>query len=62
MRLGGLISKKNRLKTKGKFDIGAKKEVKVLDNQTVDIFVRSKGQPAGNFALKVYNISINSSS
>ena len=33
---------KNRLKAKGKFDIGAKKEVKVLDNWTVDIFVGNK--------------------
>ena len=61
IRSGRLISK-NWLKTKGKFDIGAKKEVKVSDNQTVDIFVGTKGQPAGNFALKVYNISVNSSS
>ena len=62
MRSGGLISKENRLKTKGKFDIRAKKEVKVSDTRTVNIFVRIKRQPARNFALNVYNISINSSS
>ena len=51
-RSDGFISKKDRLKTKGKFDVGAKKEVKVSDNRTADIFVGNKGQPAGNFSLK----------
>ena len=50
-RSDGFISKKDRLKTKGKFDIGAQKEVKVSDNRTVDIVVGNKRQPAGNFAL-----------
>ena len=42
MRSDGFISKTDRLKTKGKFDIGAKEEVKVLDNRTVDVFVGNK--------------------
>ena len=42
IRLDEFISKKDWLKTKGKFDIGAKKEVKVSDNWIVDIFVGNK--------------------
>ena len=51
-RSAGFISKKDRLKPKGKFEVGSKKEVKVSDGRTVDIFVGNKGQHAREFVLK----------
>lgn len=43
-RSDGFIGKKNRLKTKGKFEVGGKKEIKVSDNRTADTFVVDKGE------------------
>ena len=45
----GYISKKGRLKGKGKFEVGSKKDVKVYVNRIANIFVRNKGQQAGKF-------------
>ena len=48
----GCVSRKNKFKAKGKLEVGAKKDIKVLDNRTADIFVGTKGQQAGKFALQ----------
>ena len=51
-RSDGFLSKKDRLKLKGKFEVGSKMEVKVSDSRTADIFVGNKGQHAREFVLK----------
>jgi len=51
-RADGFVSQKDKLKAKGKFEVGAKKDIKVSDNRTVDIFIGIKGQQAGKFALQ----------
>jgi hypothetical protein len=51
-RADGFVSQKDKLKAKGKFEVGAKKDIKVSDNRTADIFVGTKGQQAGKFALQ----------
>jgi hypothetical protein len=40
----GCISRKNKLKAKGKLEVAVKKDINVLDNRTADIFVSTKGQ------------------
>jgi hypothetical protein len=42
----------DKLKAKGKFEVGDKKDIKVSDNWTGDIFVGTKGQLVGKFALQ----------
>jgi hypothetical protein len=52
-RADGFVIRKDKLKAKGKFEVGAKKDIKVSDDRTADIFVGTKGQQAGKFALQV---------
>ena len=49
-RSDGFISKKDRLKPKGKFEVGSKKEVKVSDGRTADIFVGNKVNMQGSLS------------
>jgi hypothetical protein len=51
-RADGFVSRKNKLKAKGKFEVVAKNDINVSDNRTTDIFVGTKGQQAGKFALQ----------
>ncbi|KAF8533716.1 hypothetical protein BDD12DRAFT_809955 [Trichophaea hybrida] len=51
-RAEGFISKKEQLVPKGKFEVGSRKEMKVSDNRTADIWVGYDGAGASTFKLR----------